>query len=73
MLEQAFCHIPGISLKTEENLWAAGINCWQAVASHPELPPCRAAALNLNLAYTPFAESLRLPTTHRAANFICTG
>ncbi len=45
MLEQTFCHIPGIGPKTEQGLWAAGIGSWQAVAGHPGLPPRRAALL----------------------------
>ena len=45
MLEQTFCHIPGIGIKTEQGLWAAGISCWHEVAGHPGLPPRRAAVL----------------------------
>lgn len=45
MLEQTFCHIPGIGAKTEQGLWAAGICSWREVAGHPELPARRAAAL----------------------------
>lgn len=41
MLEQTFCHIPGIGPKTEEGLWAAGISGWQD-AGHPALPARRA-------------------------------
>jgi uncharacterized protein YprB with RNaseH-like and TPR domain len=43
MLEQSFCHIPGIGAKTEEGLWAAGIRSLREVAGHPGLPPRRAA------------------------------
>ncbi|HEX2948175.1 MAG TPA: ribonuclease H-like domain-containing protein [Armatimonadota bacterium] len=45
MLEQTFCHIPGIGEKTEHDLWAAGIHNWREVADRPELPPRRAAVL----------------------------
>ncbi|HEY3415675.1 MAG TPA: ribonuclease H-like domain-containing protein [Armatimonadota bacterium] len=45
MLEQTFCHIPGIGAKTEAELWAAGVRCWQEVAGHPGLPARRAAML----------------------------
>jgi len=45
MLEQTFCHIPGIGLKTEQGFWAAGITCWRDVATHPEFPAGRAAML----------------------------
>ena len=45
MLEQTFCHIPGIGAKTEQGLWAAGISCWREVAGHPQLPPRRATVL----------------------------
>ena len=29
MLNQTFCHIPGIGLKTERRLWAAGVRSWK--------------------------------------------
>ena len=45
MLEQTFCHIPGIGTKTEQGLWKAGIRNWREVAGHPGLPPRRAAVL----------------------------
>ncbi|MHB9107726.1 MAG: ribonuclease H-like domain-containing protein [Armatimonadota bacterium] len=41
MLEQTFCHIPGIGPKTEEDLWAAGVSGWQE-AEQPGLPARRA-------------------------------
>jgi len=41
MLEQTFCHIPGIGPKTEAGLWAEGISGWQD-AGHPALPARRA-------------------------------
>jgi uncharacterized protein YprB with RNaseH-like and TPR domain len=31
MLRHTFCHIPGIGLKAETNLWARGVNCWDDV------------------------------------------
>jgi uncharacterized protein YprB with RNaseH-like and TPR domain len=45
MLEQTFCHIPGIGAKTEQGLWAAGIHHWRDVADHPALSPRRAATI----------------------------
>lgn len=45
MLEQTFCHIPGIGAKTEQGLWAAGIGSWREVAGHAELPARKAAVL----------------------------
>lgn len=45
MLEQTFCHIPGIGAKTEQGLWDAGIHSWRAVAGHPGLPVRRAITL----------------------------
>ena len=45
MLEQSFCHIPGVGAKTEQGLWAAGIHHWRHVAGHPALPARRAVAL----------------------------
>lgn len=32
MLRRTFCHVPGISLKAEESLWAAGVASWDAAA-----------------------------------------
>ena len=49
MLEQTFCHIPGIGTKTEQGLWAAGIRSWCEVEGHAELPPRRAAALTRHI------------------------
>ncbi len=31
MLRQTFCHVPGIGLKAEQRLWAAGVVSWDAV------------------------------------------
>jgi len=45
MLEQTFCHIPGIGARTEAGLWAAGICSWDGVAGHAGLPSRRAALL----------------------------
>lgn len=42
MLEQTFCHMPGIGVQTEMELWKAGIGCRQAAAGHPGLPHRRA-------------------------------
>jgi len=42
MLEQTFCHLPGIGPKTEAGFWAAGINGWAEAAGHPEMPARRA-------------------------------
>jgi len=45
MLEQTFCHIPGIGAKTEQELWAAGLCNWRDVPGHGGLPARKAAAL----------------------------
>jgi uncharacterized protein YprB with RNaseH-like and TPR domain len=45
MLEQTFCHIPGIGMKTEQGFWEMGMRNWRDVAAHAGLPPRRAAAL----------------------------
>lgn len=29
MLQNSFCHIPGIGLKSERRLWSHGIRCWE--------------------------------------------
>jgi uncharacterized protein len=43
MLKNTFCHIPGISPATEQRLWSAGINCWDAALKAERLVlPCRA-------------------------------
>ena len=31
MLEQTFCHIPGIGPRSERDLWAAGVHSWSAL------------------------------------------
>ena len=31
VLRQTFCHLPGISLRAEERLWASGVRSWDAV------------------------------------------
>ncbi len=31
MLRNTFCHIPGVGLKAEMNLWSRGISCWDDV------------------------------------------
>lgn len=65
MLEQTFCHIPGIGVKTELELWAVGIYGWDAVAGHPALPPRRAAAL------TQHASESLARLAQRDAAFFC--
>lgn len=45
MLEQTFCHIPGIGAKSEQGLWTAGIHSWHVVEGHPGLPARRADLL----------------------------
>lgn len=34
MLEHTFCHIPGIGMKTEQKLWAAGVTTWDDWSAH---------------------------------------
>jgi uncharacterized protein len=36
MLERTFIHIPGIGLKTEQNLWRRGIHGWRDFLNHPK-------------------------------------
>jgi len=38
MLENTFCHMPGIGPKTEAHLWRAGVLCWQDACDCPALP-----------------------------------
>ena len=38
MLENTFCHIPGIGQKTERHLWSSGFHSWYAVANGASLP-----------------------------------
>ena len=47
MLENTFCHIPGIGPKTEARLWAAGLDSWQTAVATDPLPvaPARAELL----------------------------
>ena len=37
MLQQTFCHIPGIGTKTERQLWAAGITSWNLWQPQPPI------------------------------------
>ena len=46
MLEQTFCHIPGIGEKSERGLWEAGVRHWREVNGHPALPARKAALLS---------------------------
>lgn len=47
MLQNTFCHIPGIGLKTERKLWSHGILSWHEARAHGDLflAPRQAAAL----------------------------
>ena len=45
MLEQTFCHIPGVGEKMEQGLWAAGVRCWREVAGHAGVPARRVELL----------------------------
>lgn len=47
MIENTFCHIRGIGLKTEERLWAADILDWRCFAENGNLPLSRGKAENL--------------------------
>ncbi len=37
MLQQTFCHIPGIGLKTERRLWETGITSWDRWQTSPSI------------------------------------
>lgn len=43
MLENTFCHIPGISREMERSLWSTGIDSWQSFLGQtaPPFPPTR--------------------------------
>ena len=38
MLENTFCHAPGIGPKTERRLWEAGLLSWDDVLNRDSLP-----------------------------------
>jgi uncharacterized protein YprB with RNaseH-like and TPR domain len=38
MLENTFCHIPGISARQERMLWEAGIHSWDCLRNNTDLP-----------------------------------
>lgn len=38
MMEQTFCHVQGVGEKTEEKIWASGIDSWAAFAGAPKWP-----------------------------------
>jgi uncharacterized protein YprB with RNaseH-like and TPR domain len=53
MLENTFCHIPGISVATERLIWEAGVHCWDdfpAVSGALQLLPARGKAVAGELA-----------------------
>jgi len=40
MLQNTFCHVPGIGLSTEQKLWASGIHSWEILRdANPERVP----------------------------------
>ena len=47
MLQNTFCHTPGIGPKTELRLWELGIRSWSAIEGGPAIPlgPAKTAAL----------------------------
>ncbi|HZS08238.1 MAG TPA: ribonuclease H-like domain-containing protein [Blastocatellia bacterium] len=38
MLKNTFCHIPGVSVRAEQQLWESGIRCWEHVCGAITLP-----------------------------------
>lgn len=54
MLQHTFCHIPGIGIKTERQLWEAGITSWE----HWQFPsPVRLSATTKSAAIRVLADS----------------
>ncbi len=47
MLQNTFCHVPGVGPKTERKLWEAGLLSWQAARDAAELPICRRRAASV--------------------------
>ena len=47
MLNQTFCHIPGIGLKTERRLWEAGVLSWQGWRDPPPFALANCSARNI--------------------------
>lgn len=56
MLTNTFCHLPGISARSERYLWDSGICSWDELLRHPE-PPISAARLRTAREQLPLAES----------------
>jgi len=52
MLRNTFCHIPGIGAGTEQRLWSAGVQSWDAIDAGVPLPvsPGRAETLRARVA-----------------------
>jgi uncharacterized protein len=46
MLQQTFCHIPGIGMKTERKLWEAGIKSWEQWQTSPPIRLSASVRLN---------------------------
>ena len=51
MLKSTFCHIPGISISTEQRLWSSGIHSWEALSrtDRPQVSRRAAASLMLHI------------------------
>lgn len=52
MIQNTFCHLPGISAAVERQLWADGITCWEHLprSTHPKVSPAKLLALGEHLA-----------------------
>jgi len=58
MLQNTFCHIPGIGAKTERRLWSAGVRSWSVVADGSGLEMSRGRAERLRRQVAESAEQL---------------
>lgn len=73
MLENTFCHIPRVSLRTEERLWSAGIHSWDAGLNLSALPVARVSKDTLRRHLDDSIANLRCGNAHYFADLLPSG
>ncbi len=73
MLENTFCHIPRVSLRTEEKLWSAGIHKWDTVLNSEAIPVARVKKETLQRHLDDSISNLQLGNPYYFANLLPTG
>ena len=73
MLENTFCHIPRVSLRTEEKLWSAGIQKWDTVLNSDTIPVARVKKETLARHLDDSIANLQLGNPYYFANLLSPG